>query len=62
MKLMIRGNCTVLGRVSSAVIKHHEQRQLGEKKVNFIKHFYGSPSLREVGARICAGPEPRDPN
>lgn len=39
------------------MIKHHEQRQPGEGKVNLIKGSLVSPSLGKVGARICAGLE-----
>ena len=43
----------VLVRVSIAEIKHHDQKQLGEKRVYFL--ILLGPSPRKVRARTQAG-------
>jgi len=46
---------TAIARVSIAVIKHHDQKQLGEERVYFSLH---SPALNEVRAEIHTGQGP----
>lgn len=34
--------------VSTAVMKHHDQKQLGKERVNLVCGSYHSPSLKEI--------------
>ena len=45
------------GLLSIAVRKHHDQKELGEKKVYLVHTSHHGPSLREVGVGTQVGEE-----
>lgn len=50
---------SVLSRVSIAMIKHHNQKQLRKERGDFTTQLLGhTPSLREVGQDLKAGTHP----